>query len=121
MAENASAGTAVGTLSSIDPDVGDSFTYSLISGVGDTDNALFTVDGITLKTAASFDYEAQSSYSVRVRSTDQGGLWTEKVFTIGVTNVNEAPTAGTVVKTVNEDGTRDLAAASIAGTVRPFL
>ena len=57
------------------------------------ENASFTLasDG-TLKTAASFDYETKSSYSVRVRSTDQGGLWTEQTFTISVTNVNETPT-----------------------------
>ena len=42
---------------------------------------------------ASFNYEAQSSYTVRVRSTDAGGLSTEKSFTISATNVNEAPTA----------------------------
>ena len=44
-----------------------------------------TVNGNTIQTAASFDYEAKSSYSVRVRSTDQGGLWTEKAFTVTVT------------------------------------
>src|SRR5262249_38621862 len=30
-------------------------------------------------------------YSIRVRATDQGGLFFEKVFTINVTNLNEAP------------------------------
>src|SRR5262249_6787077 len=48
--------------------------------------------GDQLKTAASFNFEAKSSYSIRVRSTDAGGLSTEKVFTISVSNVNEPPT-----------------------------
>src|SRR5262249_2008126 len=35
---------------------------------------------------------SKSSYTVRVRSTDAGGLWVEKAFTITVTDANEAPT-----------------------------
>jgi O-glycosyl hydrolase len=90
--ENQPAGTAVGTLSTTDPDVGDTFTYSLVSGAGSVDNAAFSLSGSTLQTAAVFDFEAQSNYSLRVRSTDQGGLHTETVFTITVLNANEAPT-----------------------------
>ena len=92
VAENQSVGTAVGTLSTTDPDVGNTFTYSLVSGTGSTDNASFTISGSTLQTAAIFNYEAKSSYSIRLRTTDQGGLWFEKTFTISVTNVNETPT-----------------------------
>jgi hypothetical protein len=90
--ENAAVGTAVGTLSTADGDPLDTFTYALVSGTGSTDNASFTIVGTTLKTAASFNYEVKSSYAIRVRSTDLGGLTTEKQFTISVTNVNEAPT-----------------------------
>jgi hypothetical protein len=92
VAENQPSGTAVGTFSSTDPDSGDTHTYSLVSGTGDGDNSSFTIDGNTLKTAASFNYEADNSYSIRVRTTDAGGLFTEKQFTISVTNVNEDPT-----------------------------
>jgi ELWxxDGT repeat protein len=90
--ENQAIGTSLGTFSTTDPDAGNTFSYSLVSGSGSTDNASFTIDGGTLKTAASFDYETKSSYSIRVRSTDQGGLWVEQQFTITVTNVNETPT-----------------------------
>ena len=92
VAENQASGTTVGTLSTTDPDVGNTFTYTLVSGTGSTDNASFTISGSTLKTTGSFDYETRSSYNIRVRSTDEGGLYTEKVFTITVTNVNETPT-----------------------------
>jgi gliding motility-associated-like protein len=92
VAENAASGTTVGTLSATDADAGDSFTYALVSGTGDTDNASFTIDGSTLKTAAVFDFETKSSYSVRVRVTDAGGLSFEKELAISITNVNEAPT-----------------------------
>ncbi|MFN7806294.1 MAG: ELWxxDGT repeat protein, partial [Planctomycetaceae bacterium] len=90
-AENQPSGTSVGTLSTTDPDTGDSFTYTLVSGNGSTDNASFTIDGGTLKSTASFDYETQSSYAIRVRTTDQDGLWFEKEFIVSVNDVNETP------------------------------
>jgi hypothetical protein len=89
VAENQESGTEVGTLTTVDPDTGNTFTYTLVTGTGSTDNASFTITGDTLKTAAVFDYETKSSYSIRVRSTDAGGLWTEKAFTITVTDVIE--------------------------------
>jgi len=90
--ENSSVGTSVALISTIDPDAGNTFTYSLVAGNGSTDNASFSIISNTLKTAAIFNFEAKSSYSIRVRATDQGGLWSEKVFFITVTNVNETPT-----------------------------
>ncbi len=92
IAENAGANVAVGTLNALDPDAGNTFTYSLITGTGDTDNSAFVISGSTLRAANSFNFESRSSYSVRVRSTDQGGLLTEKAFSIEVVNVNEVPT-----------------------------
>ncbi|GAA2158486.1 cadherin domain-containing protein [Humibacillus xanthopallidus] len=89
--ENKPSGTVVGTLSTTDPDAGDTFTYSLVAGTGSADNASFTISGSSLQTAGPFDFETKAAYSVRVRSTDSGGLTFEKAFTITVTNVNEAP------------------------------
>jgi len=89
VAENAASGTTVGTLSATDIDANDTFTYTLVSGTGGTDNASFTISGTTLSTAAVFDFETKSSYSVRVRVTDAGGLTFERALTITVTDVNE--------------------------------
>ncbi|WP_240867400.1 cadherin domain-containing protein, partial [Cylindrospermopsis raciborskii] len=91
IAENQAIGTVVGNLSTTDPDAGNTFTYSLVTGADATDNSFFTIDGGQLKTAAAFNFETKNSYSIRVRSTDQGGLSFEKQLTINVTNVNEAP------------------------------
>ncbi len=93
VAENSAANTPVGTLSTTDPDAGNTFTYSLTNGSGDTDNASFTISGNSLLTSLPFDYETKSSYSVRIRTTDQGSLSYEEAFTITVMNVNEAPVA----------------------------
>jgi hypothetical protein len=91
ISENSGVNTLVGTLSSSDPDAGDTFTYTLVAGTGDTDNAAFNIDGSALRASNSLDYEAKSSNSLRVRSTNADGLFFEKVFTIIVTDVNEAP------------------------------
>ncbi len=90
VAENSSSGTTIGTLSCTDAD-SSSFTYSLVSGTGDTDNASFSISGSTLSTAASFDYETATSKSIRIQCSDGSNTYSE-ALTISVTNVNEAPT-----------------------------
>ncbi|MFN7840478.1 MAG: Calx-beta domain-containing protein, partial [Pirellula sp.] len=90
--ENAVANTVVGTLATIDPDAGDTFTYTLVSGVGSVDNAAFTILGTQLTANSSFDFEQKSSYLIRVESKDAGNLTFEKELTISVSNVNERPT-----------------------------
>jgi hypothetical protein len=95
IAENQAVGTQVGTFSTTDPDTGNTFTYTLVSGTGDTDNASFTIGGTSgnsLLTAASFNFETKSSYSIRVRTTDQEGAFFEKQFTITVLNGNDGAT-----------------------------
>ncbi|MFM7580602.1 MAG: cadherin repeat domain-containing protein, partial [Microcystaceae cyanobacterium] len=37
------------------------------------------------------DFETQNNYSIRVKTTDQGGLGFEKVLTITVNDLNETP------------------------------
>ncbi len=93
--ENNANPTVVGTLSANDPDAGTSFSYTLITGAGSTDNGLFSVNGDQLSLNAIADFEAKSSYAIRVRVSDQGSpaLAFEQTFTIQVTNVNEAPTS----------------------------
>lgn len=82
--EGQPVGTVVGTLSTSDPDPGDAFTYSLVSGVGDTDNGAFSIPGDQLLTAEVFDYAVKNSYAVRISTMDLGGLTFEKAFTINV-------------------------------------
>ncbi|MBC1222555.1 SdiA-regulated domain-containing protein [Nostoc sp. UCD121] len=90
--ENVAANTVIGTFSTTDPDTGNTFTYSLVSGTGDADNAAFAIADNTLKINASPNFETKSAYSIRVRSTDNGGLFFDKALTIQVNDVNEAPT-----------------------------
>ncbi len=82
---NQTAGTnaTVGTLTATDPDAGDTFTYTLVSGTGDTNNASFNISGATLRANNPLPMLA-GNYYVRVRATDAGGLYYEKAFTITV-------------------------------------
>jgi Tol biopolymer transport system component len=88
IAENQPAGTAVGAFATGANPSGP-FTYSLVTGDGDTDNAAFTIEGSTLKTAATFDFETRSSYSIRVESTDGASVTCEQTFTITVADVHD--------------------------------
>jgi hypothetical protein len=92
VAENSPLNTLIGNFTTTDPDTGNTFTYSLVTGTGDTDNSLFTIDGNQLKTNTTLDYESKNSYSIRVKTTDQGGLSYEKQLTVSVSDVNENPT-----------------------------
>lgn len=78
--ENEPVGTVVGVFSTIDPDNGNTFTYTLEEAGTNNDKAFFTIDGNMLKTKAVFNYDTQSNYRIKVRSTDQGGLYDEKWF-----------------------------------------
>jgi predicted enzyme related to lactoylglutathione lyase len=97
--ENSPAGATVATLSTTDPDPADSHTYSLIPGAGSTDNTAFSIVGNTLRINYSANYEAQSSYSIRLRVTDSGGLFYEQVATLTVNDEPEPPTGVTLSST----------------------
>ena len=92
ISENSGANAVVGSLTTTDVDAGDTFTYSLVDGAGDTDNGAFNIDGNSLRLTNNPDYETKNSYSVRIQTTDAGGLSYQEIFPITISDVNEAPT-----------------------------
>ncbi|MBU6216090.1 MAG: cadherin repeat domain-containing protein, partial [Acidobacteria bacterium] len=115
--ENVAANSTVGTLSTTDPDAAATHTYTLVAGAGDTDNASFNVSGSALRISASPDFETKDSYEVRVRTTDQGSLFLEEIFTITVNNLNEAPTNITVTpSSIEENNTAGDTVGTLAAT-----
>jgi hypothetical protein len=75
----ATAGTTVGTLTATDPNVGDTFTFTLV----DSAYGKFQLTAPnTVKTNSRIN---AGVYSIRVRATDQTGLWLEITFPITVT------------------------------------
>lgn len=129
VAESTAPGSSVGTFSTIDPDEGDAFIYTLAAGEGDTGNASFAISGDTLQTVTAFVYGTQNSYSIRVRSTDTGGLYVEKQFTINVAKagVHKADASNNTITlhrgraaagetvTITAAGDRQAASGSVAG------
>jgi len=83
VAKSAGVNGVVGTLSSTDPDTGDSHTYTLVTGTGDTNNALFNISGAVLRANDTLTI-AQGWYSVRVQTTDSLGASYSRQMTIGV-------------------------------------
>jgi len=89
LAENSANGTVVGTLTTTDPDPAGSFLYSLIDDAG----GRFAISGGNLVVAngSLLNFEAATTHTVTVRSVDNGGLSVDRVLTINVTDVSEAP------------------------------
>ena len=81
---SAAANTEVGTLSSTDGTAGESFTYTLVSGAGDTNNGAFTIVGNSLR-ATNPGNLTTGANSVRVRTTDAAGNTYDEAFSITVT------------------------------------
>ncbi|MCU0914337.1 MAG: cadherin repeat domain-containing protein [Planctomycetes bacterium] len=84
------AGTMVGEFSATDPDSDDTFTCELVAGQVGKCNHFFSIVGKTLYTAVAFNLGGGNGLSIRVRTTDTGGLWYERVFTIKVTEIPQA-------------------------------
>ncbi|GAB5522954.1 MAG: hypothetical protein Roseis2KO_08260 [Roseivirga sp.] len=91
--ENKASGTEVGAFSGLNGSLGGPYTYTLVSGDGDTDNGVFEISGNSLLTKEVFDFEVRTSYSIRVQLESGDGLILQDVFAISVANVNEVPSA----------------------------
>jgi len=82
LSESATVGSVVAHLSATDPE-GDALSYSLVSGEGDGNNSLFTLDeNGTLTTSQVLDYDAGATLSIRVQARDEHNASVEGNFTI---------------------------------------
>ena len=51
-----------------------------------------------------FNYEQQNQYNIRVRTTDNGGLYIETAFVVAILDINEIPTLITLsIDTISEN------------------
>jgi len=67
-------------------------TFSLASGEGDTDNALFAINQKTLSTAKALNYENKAVYSIRIQADDGTNGKFSKIFKIYCNNLNDGMT-----------------------------
>ena len=92
LAENSAGGTAVGTATASDPDVGDLLSFVITSGNISGGFAINTVTGqITVANSAALDFEATPTFSLTVEVIDQSGLRDTDTITVSLTNINESP------------------------------
>jgi gliding motility-associated-like protein len=80
-------GDLVATMGTVDIDLGDTHAYSLVAGAGSADNRAFTISGNRLLAAQVFDFQAQNSFNIRLRTTDNGGLSFDRMVTIYISEL----------------------------------
>ena len=90
--ERQNSGTLVGNLTSTDSDGTDTHTFALVSGSGDTNNNLFRITDGQLQTSKKLNVNTHPTASIRISSTDAGGLSFEQQLTITITDTPDAPT-----------------------------
>ena len=125
VAENSAADSNVGAVvpAATDTDVGDTLTYSMEGA----DAASFTFDAATrqikTKDGVTYDFEADSSYSVTIKVSD--GTDTDTVaVTITLTDVDEppaAPDAPTVSATAGTSDSLDVTWTAPANAGKPAI
>jgi hypothetical protein len=135
--QSAGVNAVVGTLTSTDADVGNTHTYTLVAGAGDTNNASFNISGSSLRANNALAMSA-GPYSVRVRTTDNANATYEEAFSITVVDdvlpavtsitLNGTPAAGdssvgfvaafnTSVNNISTDDFQLTSTGSVAGTI----
>ena len=113
--ENSANGTAVGMVTATDPDVGQTFTYSITAGNGAGGFAIDANTGaITVADSLALDFEVTPSFSLTVTAIDSGAppLSDTATVSITLTDVNDAPVASDMAFTVAENS----ANATVVGT-----
>lgn len=90
LAENSAVGTAVGTVTASDIDVGDTRTFAITSG---NSNGAFAIDPatgvITVVNPAALDFETQPTFNLVVTVTDGSDATGTANITVNLTNVDE--------------------------------
>lgn len=114
--ENATSGTVVGSLSTVDPDSGDNHTYEILFAQSESGANNFTIVGDQLRVAsgADIDFESDNAIRVAIRATDSGGLSVDRSFTIQVANQSITDIAVLAGGTVVENATSGTSVATFA-------
>jgi ELWxxDGT repeat protein len=109
-------GYVVADLTSIDPDSGESFTYTLLDSAG----RRFAIDGsrLVVNDGSLLDYNDATSCQVTIQTTDWFGVSYEKTFTIDVVPYTGSWTIGDRVwLDSNGNGVQDPGEPGVAGIV----
>ena len=118
IAENAGTNAVVGSVTASDPDAGDTISYAITGGNADGAFAIDANGQITVANGSLLDHETAPSRTLTVTVTDSGGLTDTATVTVGVTDVNEAPTAADASFTIAENAGTNAVVGSVT-RVRP--
>ncbi|MGA2031650.1 MAG: peptidylprolyl isomerase [Thermoguttaceae bacterium] len=119
---NQAAGTKVGALSMSGKEVGNTQSFSLVSGTGSDDNASFTIVGNQLQTSVPLNPQTKSSYAIRVAGVtdylasdvvDETGVSSPQAYQVtytptlmpGSTAISQLAAAGELFLGSNTSGT----------------
>ena len=112
---NTSGGVSLGTLTATDPDAGDTFTYSIVSGF---DSSKFSILGDQLMLDDGIlDFETKSQYVVVVRVTDSTSNTYQEQLSISVNDVNETPSVSLSSNTSSLPENADTSSATMVATI----
>ncbi|CAC9562077.1 hypothetical protein [uncultured Gammaproteobacteria bacterium] len=111
IAENTAANTNLGTLSTVDADAGDTFTYTLINN----NEAYFSINGNMLQLAKTVDYETTKNLSITVKVTDANSHIFSKGFDFAITDIDD--TAPIDIQLSNKTLVKGQVADTLIGTL----
>ena len=115
--EEGAAGSVVGIISQVNESVGQSVTYSLTQGGGDTNNSSFVIVGNELRTAKEFNHEFKDLYAVRLKAEESNGTSYELPIIVKITDVNETPFALSLSENLIAE---NVAAGTLVGTFSAY-
>jgi hypothetical protein len=81
---DAISGSFISRLQAVDPNPGDTHTFALVTGAGDTHNGYFTIVGNQLISSHNFSGDVGQNISVRIRVTDNTDRTFDQVLTLAV-------------------------------------
>jgi len=92
--ENSTNGTIVGILVAADPDIGQSLTFSILSGNTEDTFQLDAASGeLTVQNNSALNYEMNPVFNLTIEVEDngQGNLTDQAIITINLNDINEPP------------------------------
>ena len=116
IAENAGTNAVVGSVTASDPDAGDTISYAITGGNADGAFAIDANGQITVANGSLLDHETAPSRTLTVTVTDAAGLTDTATITVGVTDVNEAPTAADASFTIAENAGTNAVVGSVTAS-----
>jgi hypothetical protein len=93
----ATPGSFLAMLRAVDTNRFETFTFTLVPGLGATNNSMFTISGNRLLAGAGFPTAAGNTLYIRVRATDSTGLFAEQIFILET----EAPDRRVVINEIH--------------------